>query len=58
MRGADRLPWRVRAPVRRARNAASLFVPCHRVIRSDGTMGAYRGGPAAKRVLLDLERVG
>jgi methylated-DNA-[protein]-cysteine S-methyltransferase len=27
------------------------------VIRSDGTVGAYRGGPAAKRVLLDLERV-
>jgi methylated-DNA-[protein]-cysteine S-methyltransferase len=26
------------------------------VIRSDGTVGAYRGGPVAKRVLLDLER--
>jgi methylated-DNA-[protein]-cysteine S-methyltransferase len=41
-----------------ATNPIPIFVPCHRVIRSDGTMGAYRGGPAAKRVLLDLERVG
>jgi len=32
-------------------------VPCHRVVRSDGSMGGYRGGPAAKRVLLDLEGV-
>jgi O6-methylguanine-DNA--protein-cysteine methyltransferase len=27
------------------------------VVRSDGTMGNYRGGPAAKRALLDLEGV-
>jgi methylated-DNA-[protein]-cysteine S-methyltransferase len=39
-----------------ATNPIPIFVPCHRVIRSDGTVGAYRGGPAAKRVLLDLER--
>ena len=39
-----------------ATNPMPIFVPCHRVIRSDGTVGAYRGGPAAKRVLLDLER--
>jgi methylated-DNA-[protein]-cysteine S-methyltransferase len=39
-----------------ATNPIPIFVPCHRVIRSDGTAGAYRGGPAAKRVLLDLER--
>jgi hypothetical protein len=25
------------------------------VVRSDGTVGNYRGGPAAKRALLDLE---
>lgn len=31
-------------------------VPCHRVIRSDGTIGEYnRGGPAAKRKLLIAE---
>ncbi|ORW33196.1 cysteine methyltransferase [Mycobacterium paraense] len=39
-----------------ATNPIPIFVPCHRVVRSDGTMGAYRGGAAAKRVLLDLER--
>jgi methylated-DNA-[protein]-cysteine S-methyltransferase len=40
-----------------ATNPIPIVVPCHRVIRSDGTVGAYRGGPAAKRVLLDLEQV-
>jgi methylated-DNA-[protein]-cysteine S-methyltransferase len=39
-----------------ATNPIPIVVPCHRVIRSDGTVGAYRGGSAAKRVLLDLER--
>ena len=39
-----------------ATNPIPILVPCHRVIRSDGTAGSYRGGPAAKRVLLDLER--
>jgi methylated-DNA-[protein]-cysteine S-methyltransferase len=39
-----------------ATNPIPIVVPCHRVIRSDGTMGSYRGGPAAKRALLDLER--
>ncbi|BAX92932.1 methylated-DNA--[protein]-cysteine S-methyltransferase [Mycobacterium shigaense] len=40
-----------------ATNPVPIVVPCHRVIRSDGATGAYRGGPAAKRVLLDLERM-
>jgi methylated-DNA-[protein]-cysteine S-methyltransferase len=39
-----------------ATNPIPIVVPCHRVIRSDGTMGSYRGGPAAKRALLELER--
>ena len=39
-----------------ATNPIPIVVPCHRVIRSDGAVGAYRGGPAAKRALLDLER--
>ena len=38
-----------------ATNPIPVVVPCHRVVRSDGTMGSYRGGPAAKRALLDLE---
>lgn len=39
-----------------ARNPVPLVLPCHRVVRSDGTTGAYRGGPEAKVALLDLER--
>jgi len=38
-----------------ATNPIPVVVPCHRVVRADGTLGGYRGGPAAKRVLLDLE---
>ena len=38
-----------------ARNAAALFVPCHRVIRLDGTLGGFRWGLAVKRWLLDHE---
>ena len=40
-----------------ATNPIPIVVPCHRVIRSDGAVGAYRGGPAAKHALLDLERL-
>lgn len=38
-----------------ASNPVPIFVPCHRVVRSDGSFGAYRGGPEAKRFLLELE---
>jgi methylated-DNA-[protein]-cysteine S-methyltransferase len=38
-----------------ATNPIPLVVPCHRVVRSDGTFGQYRGGPAAKRALLSME---
>ncbi len=38
-----------------ATNPLPVVVPCHRVVRSDGQPGNYRGGPAAKRLLLDLE---
>ncbi|HKD98300.1 MAG TPA: methylated-DNA--[protein]-cysteine S-methyltransferase [Micromonosporaceae bacterium] len=38
-----------------ATNPLPLLIPCHRVVRSDGTPGGYVGGPQAKRVLLDLE---
>jgi len=36
-------------------NAVSIFIPCHRVIRSDGTLGGYGGGIERKRQLLALE---
>lgn len=39
-----------------ARNAAALFVPCHRVLRSDGTLGGFRWGVDMKRWLLDHEQ--
>jgi methylated-DNA-[protein]-cysteine S-methyltransferase len=38
-----------------ALNPVPIVVPCHRVVRSDGTMGQYAGGADAKRALLDLE---
>ena len=38
-----------------ARNAAALFVPCHRVLRSDGTLGGFRYGLEIKQSLLNRE---
>ena len=38
-----------------ATNPLPVVVPCHRVVRSDGTMGGYAGGPEAKHTLLRLE---
>lgn len=38
-----------------ATNPLPVVVPCHRVVRSDGTLGGYVGGLDAKRTLLDLE---
>jgi methylated-DNA-[protein]-cysteine S-methyltransferase len=38
-----------------ATNPVPIVVPCHRVIRSDGTFGGYAGGPEAKQALLNLE---
>ena len=41
-----------------AQNKIPLFIPCHRVIRSDGSMGGFsaRGGISLKKKLLDFER--
>ena len=38
-----------------ATNPLPVVVPCHRIVRSDGSMGNYAGGVEAKRTLLDLE---
>jgi methylated-DNA-[protein]-cysteine S-methyltransferase len=38
-----------------ATNPMPVIVPCHRVLRSDGTLGNYIGGPEAKAALLSLE---
>ena len=38
-----------------ARNRLAVVVPCHRVIRADGSLGGYRWGMARKRALLDHE---
>ena len=41
-----------------AHNPLPLLIPCHRVVRSDGAVGAYSGGgPAVKRRLLRAEGV-
>ena len=49
---ADR-PTAVRAAAAAcARNAAALFVPCHRVLRTDGTLGGFRYGLEIKQRLL------
>jgi methylated-DNA-[protein]-cysteine S-methyltransferase len=39
-----------------ALNPLPIIVPCHRVVRSDGRLGGYRGGPDAKAHLLELEK--
>jgi methylated-DNA-[protein]-cysteine S-methyltransferase len=38
-------------------NPFPLIIPCHRIIRSDGTLGGYQGGVAMKRALLKMEGV-
>lgn len=38
-----------------ATNPIPIIVPCHRVLRSDGGLGGYRGGPERKEALLRHE---
>ncbi|WCC79200.1 methylated-DNA--[protein]-cysteine S-methyltransferase [Cutibacterium equinum] len=39
-----------------ANNPLPIVIPCHRVVRSDGELGGYRGGRATKRFLVDMEK--
>lgn len=38
------------------RNPMPVIIPCHRVIRSDGSLGGYAFGTSRKRALLAIER--
>lgn len=38
-----------------AKNPVPILIPCHRVVRSDGSVGEYAFGSAAKRTLLEAE---
>jgi len=38
-----------------AANPVNYLIPCHRVLRADGSIGGYRGGSGTKRKLLDWE---
>lgn len=40
-----------------ARNPVGLIVPCHRILRCDGSLGGYYWGGERKRALLEREKV-
>ncbi len=39
-----------------ARNPLPVIIPCHRVIKEDGSIGGFSGGLKTKRLLLSLEK--
>lgn len=40
-----------------ASNPFPLAIPCHRVVRTDGSLGGFGGGPGLKRTLLEREGI-
>ena len=40
-----------------ATNPFPIVIPCHRAIRSDGSLGGYQGGLTMKRELLEREGI-
>ncbi len=54
---AIRRPSAVRAVARAcATNPVAVAIPCHRVVREDGSMGGYRWGIERKKQLLEMEQ--
>jgi methylated-DNA-[protein]-cysteine S-methyltransferase len=41
-----------------AKNPLPIVIPCHRVLKSDGSLGGYSGGLEMKKRLLGLEKTG
>ena len=39
-----------------ARNPLPVLIPCHRVIKEDGSLGGFSGGLKTKKLLLSLEK--
>lgn len=39
------------------KNPVPIIVPCHRVLRGDGSLGGYTGGVDFKKALLKIERI-
>jgi len=51
-------PWAGRAAGNAlGKNPVMIIIPCHRVIKSDGSCGGFSAGPDLKKKLLELEGI-